>query len=195
MQEKNVIEALKGCSIKRYVPNEWGLPAKSESSPLFAAKTQIHAILRENKIPYTIFYVGWLMEIAEWFAEKVFGDGNRKIYLTALDDVGRIAVRACMDERTLNKAVYIHGDELSQKELIETLGKDDHGIPRVTMEVLDNLIAENKKKNQNTALEGYQKAFFFDEVEDTSIHSTELYPEEKMVKMKDFKDFINVSRV
>jgi len=189
LEEENVIHAIKNLHIKRYVPNEWGLPAKAEHSPLFIAKDKIHEMLIENKIPYTRFYVGLISEGVYYFGmNEVFGDGNAKIYLSTLEDIGRITVKASLDERTLNKSVYIHSEELSQREILDTLKKDINSLPKLTSEELDKRLAQKKEKNENTAVDGYIKAFFFDKQEEPSgtLHIQDLYPDENLVKLNEY---------
>jgi len=110
LKEENVIRAIKNLHIKRYIPNEWAIPGKTENSPLFIAKHKIHEMLIEHKIPYTRFFVGLLAESIYFVGDEVYGDGNTKIYLSTLEDIGRITVKASLDERTLNKSVYIHSE-------------------------------------------------------------------------------------
>jgi len=188
MKETNLIKAVEGIKLKRFITNEWSLPSKPELGPLFAAKSDLIQLLKKSNIPYTNIYVGMLTEIAPFFTGAVFGSGDGKVILTTLEDIGRITVKAIFDERTKNKPLYIRGDELTQKEILQITGKDIHTLPKYSHEDIIKKKEENKKSNIMTIQEAYLEAIFFDKVEDPNIlYSGDLYPEEKLTKLKEFK--------
>jgi len=189
MKEANLIKATEGVKLKRYIPNEWGIPCNPELGPLFVAKAEIHKILKSSGIPYTPIYVGWLTEMAPYWTGAVFGSGDTKITFTTLDDIGRIAVKSIFDERTKNKSFYIHGDKVTQKEIFQILGKDINSVPKLTNEDLNKRKEEKKKSNIMTALEAYIQGFIFEPIEDpNTVHSGDLYPNDKLTKLKEYKE-------
>jgi len=191
MKEANLIKAVEGVKLKRYITNEWGLPSKPELGPLFAAKADLIQLLKKAGIPYTNIYVGWITEMALIWTGAVFGSGDGKIVFSTLDDIGRITVKTIYDERTKNRPLYIRGDVLTQKEFLRILGKDIQALPKINHEDIKKRIEENKKSNKMTALEGYVETIFFnDPVEEPNIlYSGDLYPDEKFTKVKEFKNF------
>jgi len=189
MKEANLIKALEGVKLKRYIPNEWAIPSKPELGPLFAAKADILKILKPSGIPYTPIYVGWLTELAAYWTGAVFGSGDVKITFTTLDDIGRLTVKASFDERTKNKSFYIHGDEVTQKELFQILGKDINSVPKLTNEDINKRKEEKMISNIITVGEAYIQGFIFEPIEDpNTVHSGDLYPAEKLTKFKEYKE-------
>jgi len=193
MKEGNLIKALEGIKIKRYIPNEWAIPGNPKQSPMFVAKEELMDLLKKFGIPYTNIYVGWLTEMSSFWTGAVFGSGDGKLTFTTLDDIGRLTVKTSFDERTKNKSLYIHGDDVTQKELFQIVGKDINSVPKLTYEDINSRKEENKKANRNIVLEAYVLTFMFEPVEDpNTVHSADIYPEEKLTKVKDFKGFFPV---
>jgi len=189
MKEANLIKAVESVKLKRYIANEWAIPSRPELGPLFAAKAEIIKILKSSGIPYTTIYVGWLTEMAPYWTGAVFGNGDRKITFSTLDDIGRLTVKTSSDERTKNKSFYIHGDEVTQKEIFQVLGKDINSAPKLTNEDLTKRKEEKRKSNIMTVGEAYIQGFIFEPIEDpNTVHSGDLYPDEKLTKFTEFKE-------
>ena len=87
-------------------------------------------------MPYTFIDVGYWFQIS-WprvpsgkldYAvlipgNDVYGSGDIKTLLIDKRDIGVYVTKIIKDERTLNKRVLAHGEELSQKEIIDIVEK------------------------------------------------------------------------
>ncbi len=102
------------------------------------------------------------MDIAPFFAGQVFEEGKTKLCLTALRDVAKVTVKVAVNEQFKNKSAYIYGDLLTQKEMVEQLGKDVSTLPKVDSEEFARTIEEKQKKGEPTHMEGYMKSLLID---------------------------------
>lgn len=115
--------------IKRFVPTEFGchtLNLDYGDGILFDYKKDFHKKLFESGMGWTFIYNGIIYDYCLpnlRFFEKIttFGDMNLPIYTHKIDDIGRFAALSITDERTLNKAVQMDFQALSQNEMLKIL--------------------------------------------------------------------------
>lgn len=109
-------------------------------------KEVVYTHMRVLGIPYTIIDVGYWYQISfpslpsgKVDYASVYGfknydiDGNpdQKTALIDRNDIGRFVARVIVDERTLNKSIFCHGDVISQNEIFQMLEeKSGETIPR-----------------------------------------------------------------
>jgi nucleoside-diphosphate-sugar epimerase len=104
-------------------------------------KLQILDYINQIYLGYTVVEVGWWQQlIVPKLASgrtdhaqvlpleasphtTIYGDGNVKIGLTHLRDIGRYVARIIADPRTLNKKVYVYGELATQNEAVALMEK------------------------------------------------------------------------
>ncbi|EIN05612.1 NAD(P)-binding protein [Punctularia strigosozonata HHB-11173 SS5] len=137
-----LFEAAKAASVKRVVPCDFGTYTPRGVRAMADLKYAIQDYIKSLELGHTFIDVGWWMQFALPFpssAESNFvsdlsvefygnPDEDKKSALTDLDDVGKFVARIVEDERTLNRYVFVWGEERTQKERWEiaqqVLGED-----------------------------------------------------------------------
>ena len=93
-------------------------------------KEEIYSAIKFLGIPYTVIDVGYWYQISfptlpsgrVEYAQivplnTIHGDGTTPNILTDLRDVGHFVARIILDDRTVNRYIYIIGEELSENEI------------------------------------------------------------------------------
>jgi uncharacterized protein YbjT (DUF2867 family) len=127
-----LIEAIKKAGhIKRFLPSEFGSDverpkeyASAVLEPVFAPKRAIRKAVIESGIPYTFvcnsafseFLIAPLAQLDILLSGDlkpprqnvtIFGSGEGKLVTTTQEDIGKVALKAVDDPRTLNKQLVI----------------------------------------------------------------------------------------
>lgn len=133
------LNAAKRAGVRRFVPNEFGchtLGLKPGISDLFDAKKAMQAKISAIGLHKTLIYPGlnsdYCLPNYRFFNEiTTFGDLDLLITTHHISDIGVIAARAILDERTENKAVQLYHNRLSQREMLRLLKEcwPDHDFP------------------------------------------------------------------
>lgn len=127
--ESKIVEAAYNAGVKRFVPCEFGvntLALDYGNGILFDAKKQLQEKIFKTGMNWTMIFPGGIFDYFLpnlRFFEKITTFGNMSVSFPTHDinDIGKIAARAIIDERTINKAVQIYGNVVTQEELIEIL--------------------------------------------------------------------------
>ncbi|CAN6469707.1 unnamed protein product [Victoria cruziana] len=125
-QQLKLVDAIKQAgTIKRFLPSEYGLDpdfmehSLAPGSVLFGQKRKVRRAIEESGIPYTFvvahcfagYFLSGLAEYGRFWPPEakvhIYGDGNHKVVWTVEEDVGKYAVKAMDDERTVNRTIYI----------------------------------------------------------------------------------------
>jgi len=133
-------------TLKRFIPSEFGISPRSSPEgdvPFFDIKARVQDEALAHGIPSTFIYCGGLIESYINFTE-LYGDGTVKCYYTSVDDVARVTVKAALDERTKNKAVFFDHNFVTQTELLRAAGKNVEEFPKVSTAALQQRIQEGK---------------------------------------------------
>jgi len=130
--QEALVRAAKEAGVKRFVPSDWATPCVPGVMRLHDVKAEIHDLIKELGLGYTFIDVGWwtqglatfvdpaksyLPQIAE-YSVKLWGPGDVKTAATDLRDIGPYVARILADPRTLNKYVFIWGEEVNLNEVI-----------------------------------------------------------------------------
>ncbi|KAI0692307.1 NAD-P-binding protein [Cerioporus squamosus] len=130
--QKDIIRAAKEVGVKRVVPCDFSTPGAKGVRALHDAKHAIREFVQELGVPYTFIDVGvWMQgwiplpsrstisEEAKQMAYTYVGDGQVRMLVTDLHHIGTYVARIVADPRTLNHAVIVWEDEVSQAETHE----------------------------------------------------------------------------
>ncbi|KAI0359473.1 NAD-P-binding protein [Trametes cingulata] len=133
LDQKDVLRAAKELgTVKRVVPCDFAIPGKRGLQETHNNKLVIRDLVKELGLPYTFIDVGWWMQLAlplparskapeafkEWTYE-LHGTGTQKMLLTDSRDIGAYVARIVADPRTLNQAVIVWEEELTEEEIHE----------------------------------------------------------------------------
>ncbi|RDX43730.1 NAD(P)-binding protein [Lentinus brumalis] len=135
-KQETIILAAKEVGVGRVIPCDWGTPGAKGVRELHDQKLAIRELIQEIGVPYTFIDVGWWMQpylplpvrsSPEFTLVKgttrVVGPGgaatNVRILVTHRDHIGTFVARIIADPRTLNKAVIIWEDQVSQNDAHE----------------------------------------------------------------------------
>ncbi|KAF8652585.1 hypothetical protein AX16_004337 [Volvariella volvacea WC 439] len=136
-QYKMIDAAVKAGGVKRFVTSDWGTPGKRGLRKMLDEKLEIRDYVRKVGLPFTSIDVGFWYQnhlvIVDpkkaWFpwlfnaSQKVFNDGTTKSAFIDLADVGKYTARIVSDDRTINRYVFVWGEEITQNGLIELARK------------------------------------------------------------------------
>jgi len=125
--ETHLLAAAKsaGC-VKRFVPDEWGantMCLEGGEGPLFDVKRKMQQKVRDSGLDWTIVFTGgmfhyFLPTLKYGTPIHQFGDLDAKCAVHHIDDFGRVIAKAVVDERTVNKAVQMHANLVTQREAL-----------------------------------------------------------------------------
>lgn len=128
-QDPLYLKAATKAGVRRFVPNEFGahtLGMPMGRGDLFDAKKEMHALIDAAGLAKTLIYPGlnfdYCLPNLRFFHEiTTFGDLDLPLITHHIDDIGSIAAKVILDERTVGKAVQIYENRLTQKEMISLL--------------------------------------------------------------------------
>ncbi|KAI0359478.1 NAD-P-binding protein [Trametes cingulata] len=129
-QQKGIFRVAKEVGVKRVVPCDFATPGNKGVRHLHDEKLAIREFVKELGVPYTFIDVGWWMQLSlplpsrsdVWRKEstyEVHGDGTKKMLVTDLRHIGTYVARIVADPRTLNQAVIVWEDEVTDLEAHE----------------------------------------------------------------------------
>ncbi|CAA7400872.1 unnamed protein product [Spirodela intermedia] len=213
-----LIEAIKAAgTVKRFLPSEFGNDV-DRANPVepglrvYEEKRKVRRAVEAAGVPFTYIccnsIAGWPYYEQYDHCEAVpplekfsiYGDGNMKAYFVACCDIGKFAIMAAHDDRTINKTVHFRPpcNFLSMNELA-TLWENKIGrsLPRIAVSeaALLAAAAENRIPESFVAsfthdvfFKGCQQNFSIDGRQDLEV--TELYPGVTFRTMEEcFEDF------
>jgi uncharacterized protein YbjT (DUF2867 family) len=125
------LEAALQAGVERFVPTEFGCHTRNVgvgAGVLFDYKKELHEKIFESGIGWTFFYNGGIFDYflpnLRFFEEiTTFGDLDLPIYTHQIDDIGRLAALALIDDRTLNRCVQVDYNSITQREMLAVLEK------------------------------------------------------------------------
>ncbi|KAI0639999.1 NAD-P-binding protein [Trametes polyzona] len=131
--QKDLFRAAKEVGVQRVVPCDFGTPGKrGVRARLHDPKLRIRDFIKELGVPHTFIDVGWWMQLflpvpsrskapddAKAMTYTIHGGGTQKLLLTNLDHIGQFVARIVADPRTLNQAVIVWEDEVTELEAHE----------------------------------------------------------------------------
>ncbi|ETS74759.1 hypothetical protein PFICI_13243 [Pestalotiopsis fici W106-1] len=127
-------EAAKEAGVKRFVPSSFQTPAPRGVMQLVDWKDDVLAAIQRVHLPWTVIDVGWWSNqvipplpsgrtdkfVVPFFKSKP-ADGNVRMALTALQDVGNHVARVIADPRTLNRKVLVYTEAMTLNEAADLL--------------------------------------------------------------------------
>ncbi|KAE9376097.1 isoflavone reductase family protein [Stipitochalara longipes BDJ] len=130
LAQMGIVTAAKEAGIKRFVP--CGFATICPPGGVMKLRDQKEQVLNHVKqlfLPYTFIDVGYWYQLSfpplpsgkidkyifPGTNTKIRGDGTALNLITDLRDVGHFVARIVADERTLNRYVFVHGEELTEK--------------------------------------------------------------------------------
>ncbi|KAI0628426.1 NAD-P-binding protein [Trametes polyzona] len=130
--QKDLFRAAKEVGVKRVVPCDFATPGKPGVRDLHDTKLDIRAFVEEIGVPHTVIDIGWWMQLIlplptrsqapepiKAMTYTVHAGGKQKVLVTDLRHVGDFVARIIADPRTVNKAVMVWEDELTELEIHE----------------------------------------------------------------------------
>ena len=137
LEQLPLANAVKLAGIKRFIPCGFiTIIPPGGIQELRDGKEQVYNHVKQLGIPYTILDVGWWYQIAlpRLPSGKIdyaiampdlhlAGDGNQLSAHTDLRDIGRYVAKVIVDERTLNKMVFVYNELWSQNQIWDALEK------------------------------------------------------------------------
>ena len=93
-------------------------------------KLAVRDFIKDIQVPYTFVDVGWWMQLSLPMPERssglmkermniLYGEGNNRTLVTDLNHIGTYMARIIADHRTVNHAVIIWEEEVTQLEALE----------------------------------------------------------------------------
>ncbi|KAI0333235.1 NAD-P-binding protein [Cubamyces sp. BRFM 1775] len=128
--QKVALLAAKAAGVKRVIPCDFATAGERGIRQLHDQKLAIRDYVRELQLPYTFVDVGWWMQLSLPMPERssglmkermniLYGEGNNRTLVTDLNHIGTYMARIVADPRTLNQAVIIWEEEVTQLEALE----------------------------------------------------------------------------
>ncbi|KAH8881340.1 NAD(P)-binding protein [Thozetella sp. PMI_491] len=129
--------ASKKAGVKRFIPCNFATVCPPRGViPIREEKERIIDHIKTLYLPYTVIEVGWWFQlhipsVPSGRTEKaimipgntIAGSGDVPWALTDLRDIGPSVARIIVDDRTLNRRVFVYGDLLSQNQSIAAMEK------------------------------------------------------------------------
>ena len=146
LSQTALVTAAQIAGVKRFIPCAF-LPIVPAGGihDLRDQKQVIYNHIFQLRVPYTIIDVGWWYQISTpqvpsgklaaygmgMGKDEIAGDGNVLSGLTDLRDIGRYVAEIIVDERTLNKWVFVYNELWSQNAIYDLFDKKTgEKIPR-----------------------------------------------------------------
>ncbi|KAI0359472.1 NAD-P-binding protein [Trametes cingulata] len=130
--QKDIIRAAKEVGVKRIVPCDFATPGRKGVRDAHDEKLAIRKYVKAPGVPHTFIDVGWWMQFSlplparskvdaarKAWTHELHGDGTQKRLVTVLRNIGAYVARIVADPRTLNRAVMVWEDELTELEMHE----------------------------------------------------------------------------
>ncbi|KAH9858863.1 NAD-P-binding protein [Lenzites betulinus] len=137
--QRDLIRAAKEVGVQRVIPCDFGTPGKRGLRQLHDGKLEIRDFVKELGVPHTFIDVGWWMQLAfplpsrskvpefgKQLTYMLHGTGTQKFLVTDLADIGVYVARILADPRTLNQAVIVWEDEVTELQVHE-IGERESG--------------------------------------------------------------------
>ncbi|KAI0170488.1 isoflavone reductase family protein [Pestalotiopsis sp. NC0098] len=119
-------EAAKEAGVKRFVPSSFQTPTPRGVMQLADWKDDVLAAIQRVHLPWTVIDVGWWSnqvmpslpsgrtdKYVVSFLKSMPADGNVKMALSALQDIGDHVARIIVDPRTLNRKVLVYTEVMT----------------------------------------------------------------------------------
>ncbi|KAI0644854.1 NAD-P-binding protein [Trametes meyenii] len=125
--QKELFRAAKDVGVTRVIPCDFSTPGARGVRVLYDQKLGIQDFVKELEIGYTFIDVGWWMQLSLPLPERskaprkegtyeIHGTGTQKNLVTNYHHIGRFVARIIADPRTLNQAVIVWEDEVTELE-------------------------------------------------------------------------------
>lgn len=129
--EPRLLTAARQAGVQRFVPNEFGVHTHAVAfgaGEIFDRKKKFQELLFASGLQWTLFYNGGIFDYFLpnlRFFDKIttFGNLELPIYTHHIEDIGIIAARAVVDDRTADKCVQMDYNALSQNRMLKLLKK------------------------------------------------------------------------
>jgi uncharacterized protein YbjT (DUF2867 family) len=129
-----LMDAAYKARVGRFIPSFWATIGPRGVMGLRDAKEASLDRIQRLSLPYTIIDVGWWFQISlpRVPSGKLDGvltapetsigaDGNTRMAITDLADVGKFVAKVIADPRTLNKRVFCYGEVTTQNQIFSTV--------------------------------------------------------------------------
>ncbi|KAK4503395.1 hypothetical protein PRZ48_004310 [Zasmidium cellare] len=127
-----LITAAKTAGIKRFLPCAYApVIPPGGIHIIIDQKEKVYQHMKQLRLPFTIVDIGWWFQLcvprlpsgrSDYVQltpsqNTIVGEGDTKSALTDLRDIGRYIARIIVDERTLNKYVFVYNELWTQNEM------------------------------------------------------------------------------
>jgi uncharacterized protein YbjT (DUF2867 family) len=127
--EPRILQAAQAAGVRRFVPDEFGTHSKGLPDgvgTLFDAKKVFQRRLMASKMEWTLMFTGGIFDYflpnLRFFEQiTTFGDVHCTFPTHALADIAAVSALAITDSRTVNKAVQMYANVVTQAQLVRTL--------------------------------------------------------------------------
>ncbi len=151
------LQAAKKAGIKRFIPTEFGAHTRNieyGEGIIFDHKKDFHKKLFASGLDWTLIYNGIIHDYAlpnmRFFNEvTTFGNMDIPIYTHVIEDIGRHAALALVDDRTINKCVQMDYQSITQNKMIELVKKYWANEPLVYKHYSEKYIEFMKENSGN----------------------------------------------
>lgn len=125
----HIVDAAAAAGVTRFVPDEFGthtLALEYGCGTLFDVKKKTQERVIASGMDYTFMFTGgffdyFLPNLRLFDRITTFGDLSIRFATHDIDDIAEISARSIVDSRTVNKAVQIHGNVVTQTEVVSML--------------------------------------------------------------------------
>jgi uncharacterized protein YbjT (DUF2867 family) len=127
--EPPILEAARLAKVCRFVPDEFGTHTKALDygvGTLFDAKKEFHEQVFKSGLAWTLIFPGgifdyFLPNLRLFERITTFGNLQCPFPTHSIEDIGAISARAVTDPRTVNKAVQMYANVVTQEQLVQEL--------------------------------------------------------------------------
>jgi len=124
-----ILEAACLAKVGRFVPDEFGTHTKALEygiGTLFDAKKELHEKIFASGLSWTLIFPGgifdyFLPNLRLFNKITTFGDLDCSFPTHSIEDIGAVSAKAVTDPRTVNKAVQMYANVVTQAQLVEQL--------------------------------------------------------------------------
>jgi uncharacterized protein YbjT (DUF2867 family) len=155
--QPRLLTAAARAGVQRFVPNEFGVHTQAValgSGDIFDRKKKFQELLFASSLQWTLFYNGGIFDYflpnLRFFDQiTTFGNLELPIYTHHIEDIGQIAARAVVDDRTANKCVQMDYNALTQNQMLDLLKTYWPDYPFVYQHYSTEYITEMKETADN----------------------------------------------